>query len=409
MKYKLLFLIVLLTAFATAEAAKKPKQQKLSVIMKTAKTALKNDNNQDGALNGLAGALGRPELSNKQRKEVYYVMAQLDESINAVENRKAYLKQPYDTAKFFNKLRDMYDRLRLCDSIDRQPDNNGRVRPTMVKKTHALRRKHRRNILSGAHFYLAKKNYQQAFPFYDLYCTYNCEEKTDTLFPLASRQAALTAFMIEDYKGMLRHVDAAIGYADVQSAPVLIEYKARSYQMLQNDSAFMATLKQGVKAYPNHDYFFVHLADRYHEERMLKEEMELAGELIAKTGGKALHFYAMSKSLLANNDYEGCIAYSDSTIWRDKNFSDAYYNKGISYINMAIIAQENSCKDVMNPKYEADKKQVRKYYQLARPCMETVRTLEPENKERWASPLYRIYLNLNLGDEFNEIDQLLNK
>jgi chemotaxis response regulator CheB len=39
---------------------------------------------------------------------------------------------------------------------------------------------------------------------------------------------------------------------------------------------------------------------------------------------------------------------------------------------------------------------------------ELVRRLQPEKEDRWASPLYRIYLNLNLGEEFVEIDRILN-
>jgi hypothetical protein len=40
--------------------------------------------------------------------------------------------------------------------------------------------------------------------------------------------------------------------------------------------------------------------------------------------------------------------------------------------------------------------------------MEMVRRLQPDRQERWASPLYRIYLNLNLGKEFVEIERVLN-
>ena len=40
--------------------------------------------------------------------------------------------------------------------------------------------------------------------------------------------------------------------------------------------------------------------------------------------------------------------------------------------------------------------------------MERVRQLQPENKDRWAPLLYRIYLNLNMGKEFDEMDHILN-
>ena len=43
------------------------------------------------------------------------------------------------------------------------------------------------------------------------------------------------------------------------------------------------------------------------------------------------------------------------------------------------------------------------------PCMEKVRELQPDMVDRWASPLYRIYLNLNKGKEFDEMDKILKK
>lgn len=411
MKQRLFFLFAMLlpalVSLGADKQAKQPKQPKLSTIMKNAKTAIKNGSGQDNARKELVGTLSRPELNDKQRMQVHYLTALVDESLNGVENRKAYLKQAYDTARFFNKLRDMYDQLYLCDSIDQLPDDNGRIRVRMDKKTHALRHKHRRNILGGANFYLSKGDYKQAFPFYDLYCSYNCEEGKDTLFPIACQRAMLTAYAYENYQGALRYADPAIHYSRAEHAPILFEYKARSYRCLQNDSAFADALMQGVELYPDHDFFFVHLADIYHDQRYFQKEQELADQLIAATGGKALHFYAKSKSKLAQNDYEACIALADSTIQRDATFADAYYNKGIAYLNLAVIAQENSAKDARDPKYAADRSHVRELYQQARPCIEKVRELQPDNQDRWAAPLYRIYLNLNLGEQFSEIEKLL--
>ena len=75
---------------------------------------------------------------------------------------------------------------------------------------------------------------------------------------------------------------------------------------------------------------------------------------------------------------------------------------------MAVISQEMACKDVKNPQYAIDKQKTQELYREARPCMEMVRRLQPDRQERWASPLYRIYLNLNLGKEFVEIERVLN-
>ena len=408
----LLFIILLLlapcTSYSKEKKEKAPKQEKLSTLQKNAKTALKNQSGQDAARNALLGALNRPELNNKQRANIHYLAALLEESLNGVENRKAYLKQAYDTARFFNKLRDMHDQLRLCDSIDYLPDAKGRVRPRMQKKTLALRLKHRRNIYGGGKFYLSKRKYAEAYPFFDLYSTRLEGLQDDTLLYQAELWATLSAFLSENWAGTVKHSDAAISHTDSVTAAILQEYKIRSYAKLGNDSAWVEALRQGVQDYPQHDYFFVQLADWYHGHRSFDEERSLADDLIARTGGKAIHYYAKSKSYLAEDEYEDCIAYADSTIALKNDFADAYYNKGIAYLNMAVIVQETSCKDVKDPQYAEDRQRAQELFRQARPCMEMVRKLQPDRQDRWASPLYRIYLNLNLGDEFNEIDKLLN-
>jgi hypothetical protein len=39
--------------------------------------------------------------------------------------------------------------------------------------------------------------------------------------------------------------------------------------------------------------------------------------------------------------------------------------------------------------------------------MEHYRSLSPQDQKRWAPALYRIYLNLNMGQQFEEIDRLM--
>ena len=48
-------------------------------------------------------------------------------------------------------------------------------------------------------------------------------------------------------------------------------------------------------------------------------------------------------------------------------------------------------------------------YQRALPYMEAYRRLEPTQKDKWGPALYRIYFNLNMGKQFDEIDKILKK
>lgn len=412
MRLALLFTF-LLPAFFTLSSAKQkksdqPKQEKFTVLVKNAKAALKDQSKQEVALKALLDARNRPELSNRQRADLYYTAALLEESLNGIENRKAYLSQAYDTAKFFNKLRDMYTQLQRCDSVDILPDATGKVHPRWQKKAQELRLRHHRNILEGGKFFLVKKNYAEAYPFFDIYCKYRAQEP-DTLYPQAVLWATLSAFQVDNYFGTIKYVDDAISGTDSATAAILQEYKVRSYANLGIDSAWVASLKQGVENYPDHDYFFVQLADWYQGQRAFDEERRLADKLISRTGGKAIHYYAKSKSYLSEDNYDACIACADSTIALQSDFADAYYNKGIAFLNKALISQEMSSKDAKSPEYVADKRRTQELYRQAQPCMEMVRRLQPDKQERWASPLYRIYLNLNLGDDFTEIERLLNQ
>ena len=76
---------------------------------------------------------------------------------------------------------------------------------------------------------------------------------------------------------------------------------------------------------------------------------------------------------------------------------------------MAVTYAENACTDVTDPRSKTDREEIRKLYMLAKEPMEKVRQMSPNDVDRWAAPLYRIYLNLNMGDEFDEMDRILNQ
>lgn len=387
------------------EAAQK--ETKMSTLYKNAAKTIKDGGDYNARKNELLQALARPALKDRDKARVYYTVAGLDEALNGVENRKAYLKQPYDTAAFFSHLLRMYEDLRLCDSVDSRPGADGRVRRAYAGKASSLRLKHRRNLYNGSQYFLRKADYASAYTALDFYSDYAREARRGDVPPKVPYWAAVCGFMTNRPDRTLKYMARAMDAGDADTRPVLQEYKVRSYELLKNDSAWLASIKEGVAEFPEHDYFFVHLADYYYNKRMWAEGRALADTLIALDGGKALHWYAKSKVELAAGEYERCAACSDSVIARDSTFADAYYNKGISFLNLAVIAQERVPVAVGDAKGRAEREKVKGLYQAARPCMEAVRRLEPDNKDRWASPLYRIYLHLNLGKEFDEIDRLM--
>ena len=193
-------------------ADKKDKAQKpvkMSTLYKAASNAIKNSSGQDGARTNLINALPRTDLKDKDRAMIYYTAARLYESVNSVENRKAYLKQQYDTALFFNSLLNMYEQLRLCDSVDAVPNAQEKVRLKYSRKTSDLRQKYKKNILNGGKFFLRKGNYDAAYGFMDAYYTYTTN-KRDTMLPKLAYRAALCGYLSNKPAHTLKYIDKAI-------------------------------------------------------------------------------------------------------------------------------------------------------------------------------------------------------
>lgn len=382
-----------------------PKEVKMGSLYKAASQAIKNSGGQENAKKNLIGALSRESLSVKDKANIYYTCALLDESLNSIQNTKAYLKQTCDTAVLFSTLLNMFDNLYKCDSLDALPFDNGSVKFKYKSKTNKLRLKHLPNILNGGKYYLSKNNFATAYSFFDSYYTYT--QSSDAMLPKVAYWATLSSYKLAQYNNTLKYIDKAFDAVGEHEAAVLQEYKCRSHQAKKDEAAYKDDLIKGVRKYPDHDYFFVNLADIYCDMRMFKEGLSLADSLISLNSKKPLYWFSKSKIMLAENDYNKCIEYSDSTILRDNTFTDAYYNKGISYLNLALIRQEGACTDITDPKCIEDKKAIENLYRKAQPCMEMVRKLEPDNKDRWGKHLYRIYMFLNRGKEFEEIDKLL--
>lgn len=407
----LLFSTLALTT-STAQNEKKSKKEKkeqpvkLRALIKTAKQALKANNNQQNAEQQLLANLPREDFDQKDRARIYYYCALLQQSLHAEPNRKAYLKQQYDTTVFFSGTLAIYQHLIRCDSVDTIANARGQVRRKYESDVNSLMKKHRKNLLSGGIFEMRKKNYALAYDFMDAYIRSN-KAPADTIIPRVSYWATICGYNIKNAAKTRKYIDAAIQFADSAQHPILQEYKARTYMWDADEANWVKQLNEGVKRYPQHDYFFLNLLDWHNSHRQYNQGLALADSLLDMHREKALFWYAKSLLSLGKEDYKLCIQYSDSCIQRDANYADAYYNKGLSYCNLALIAQQDVCNDLNNPQCVEDRKAIQQLYRSALPALEQLRKLQPDNAQRWAPVLYRVYLNLNMGKEFDEIDGVL--
>ena len=137
--------------------------------------------------------------------------------------------------------------------------------------------------------------------------------------------------------------------------------------------------------------------------------LAFADSMLTVDGSNYLYWYARSLMLLKLERNREAIDAADSCLTRSADFVDAHYVKGIASLNLAVIYTETACTDLTDPRCKRDREVIRSLYTLAKLPMERVRELSPQDTARWAAPLYRIYLNLNMGPEFDEMDRIVNQ
>ena len=81
--------------------------------------------------------------------------------------------------------------------------------------------------------------------------------------------------------------------------------------------------------------------------------------------------------------------------------AEAYYNIGMAILNKVVALEKSATPQ--------DKNAVKALYCEAMPYLENYRVLAPEEKKKWAPALYRVYLNLNMGKQFDDIDRIINE
>jgi tetratricopeptide (TPR) repeat protein len=194
----------------------------------------------------------------------------------------------------------------------------------------------------------------------------------------------------------LRHREMAL--RDSSKRDWTLQYTAEAWHQLKDDSMYVATLETGFKEYPTSSYFFPRLMDIYTRKRKHDEALRVVDYALEADSLSELYLFAKSNVLLQQGQYAQSLAYSDRLLKLNDKMADAYFNGGTAYLNIALR---------MDPKKH--KKQIKVMYQKALPYMERYRQLAPQDTEKWAPALYRIYFNLNMGKQFDEIDKILKK
>lgn len=349
------------------------------------------------------------DSSNISNEKIWNLLFESLKKQYQAGNEKLYLKQKYDTASLFNIASRMFTVITRYDSIEAEPNGRGKVRLKMRKQNSNTLNSLRPNLFNGGIFFIGKQNYSQAYTLLDQYISsaempifksYNYSAKDKNL-PKAAYWASYCGYKLKDPQKVLHNTYLAL--KDKVHYESMLQYLAATY-MLENDTTrSIETLEEGFSLYPKSDYFFSHLMDYYSKKSNWDKAITMANKAIQADSTNTKAWIAKSTILINSGDYVNSFLISQSILKKDSTLEDAWLNAGLAKYNQGVNLEH----DTKNLKQK--RQQVLHYYKEALPYFEKYRSLCPSNVDKWAMPLYSIYLNLNMGKQFDEIDEIIKK
>ena len=342
---------------------------------------------------------------NQKNIKVWVILTEAVRGQYLAGNERMYLRQQQDTAALFKLALKMFGDYQSLDSVDALPDKKGRVHLKYRNSNSAFLNIYRPNLYNGGVYFLRKQNYKEAFSMIDAFLDCqrqplfeNYHYERDTLNRTAAFWTVLCGYQTGDHEMALKYKDLAL--QDTLHLESCFQYLAEIYKQQGDKPNYEWALVKGFECNPSSSYFFPRLIDFYNTSNQTERAMTIVNEALQTNDSSELFLFAKSNLLLNQGDYDECIAICDTLIARNDTLADAYYNAGVAYVNKAFLLEKGKV-DVKQ------RREIRQLYQKALPYMERYRALAPLEKDKWAAALYNIYLKLNMGKQFEEIDQML--
>lgn len=373
--------------------------------MTQVKDYIKSGKNLDKAEKLMTDLLN--DSSSRGNEKVWLLLFESQRKQYDQGNEKLYLKEKYDTTALFLVGKRMFDTLEGLDSLDRLPDARGKVKLKYRDRSAELLNIYRPNLFNGGVFLMKKHDFSRAYDFFDTYINsavkpmfarYQYAER-DKRLPEAAYWASYCGYKLEKPQLTLRHTYQAL--KDSVHLPYMLQYLSETYKLEKDTARYVQTLKDGFSKYPKFPFFFPRLIDYYSHIGAYDEAMKSCDEALQTDSVNTLFRYAKSSLLLTMGRYKQSFAISKALIAENDTLADAYLNAGLALFDQAVELDKKTQSG--SKKYN----QILELYRKAMPYLEKYRAMAPDQKDKWALPLYTIYLNLNMGKQFDEIDKLI--
>lgn len=373
---QLIVFIVALFMCVPAVAQKKELSQ--------ARAYIKKGQNLDKAENSMRLLL--KDSTNLQNSRIWLTLYESVQAQYNQQNQKLYQKQKADTLSLMQNCRKMF-----IVVADMQPYDS-----IQSQKLFSELLPLRQNIYSGGMYFLRHQKWADALTYFDHYL----QLSPDSNIPEAAYGAMFAAHKMGNAQRTIEFSELAqqdtVHYASV------LQLSSNAYLSLGDTTNYERILKQGITTTQEASFFIPRLLKLYVNTNRPDEAMKLADESMLRDSTNAHYPLVKAQLYYDSEDYEQAIRWAKKSIELSDTLAQAYYTIGMSILGkITHIDKQHQTRQ--------SRKRIRTLYEEALPYMEQYRKLRPKDSRRWAMPLYRIYLNLNRGKEFEEMERILTK
>lgn len=356
-------------------------------------------------------ALTNPET--KDNAATWDVAGYIQKRINEKEMENAYLRKPYDTLKVYNSVLNMYNYYVKCDELAQIPNEKGKIKNKYRSANSKTILAERPNLINGGIQYFNLNKNEDALKYFAAYvdaATLPMMEKEnllekDTILPQVAYYATLAADRVGDKDAVMKYAQYAL--KDKENGKFAMQLLTDAYKAKGDTAKWVEKLQEGIVKFPENQYFFANLVDYYSSSNQNDKAMQFADDMLAKDPNNKLYLYV--KAYLYHNmkDYEKAIEFYKKTLDIDPAYAEACSNLGLVYLLQAQEYADKAPADINDPNYATAQAEIKKFYEAAKPYYEKARELKPDQKDLWLQGLYRVYYNLNMGPEFEEIEKMM--
>ena len=362
----------------------------------------------EGARTQIEQAFNNPETSNWSK--TYYIGGQVYYKIYEAEETKRMTNKSYDQDLEDECLVKSVDSYLKSGELDVLPNEKGQVKPKYLKEVKKNVKQYSNYLINAGLTRYNAKEYEKALNLWGKYIS-ACDHSVMSGEPKDTLYNEIKYYCVQVASNVPGQEDLQIKYMTElkdanYKAEDMYQWLVGSYQKNGDNEKMLATLKEGISAYPSNAYLMGTLINYYLENKKESEAIAYLDEAISKEPTNVQYYNIKAQLYLQKDNFDEAINVSKkATTVNSKDFNANYFC-GLAYVKQGESALEKASKIKDNAKYNAEKKKANVYFTDAIPYLEAARTINPEDKTN-LSFLRSCYYRTNNNAKFKEIDDII--